>query len=114
MKRISWNKEAEHNLKAAIDGDADWIRREVNRGISALYKCADDGYIVLRYERDQEEVALVLGEGKNLKKWVPIVEELSRKWGAKTIRTHIQRPGIKRLYESLAWRQREIVMEKTL
>lgn len=113
MKRIAWSKEAALALRVSGGDDLHCIGLEIERGESALYQ-SEDGLIVLRYEPDVKELVLVLGEGKNFKTWVSIVEKLAEKWGAKSIRTHIKRPGLKRWYESLGWNEREIVMEKIL
>ncbi|NIB44725.1 hypothetical protein HBA55_34415 [Pseudomaricurvus alkylphenolicus] len=118
LKRAAWSLTAEKGLTVAARGDLPWIRQEVEKGVSALFECCIGpdrwAWIVLRYEPDQEEMVLVVGEGRGFKHFVPVVEHYARQMGAKTVRTHIQRPGLKRWYESLEWQQAEIVMRKTL
>lgn len=113
IRRIDWNLEAEANLKAAARGDLDWIRNEVHQGQAALYRCGQDGYIVGRLESDSEAV-LILGAGKNSRKWIPIFEQIMLLNGAKTIRTHIERSGLNRIYRGLGWYQDAVIMKKRL
>ncbi|NIB44748.1 hypothetical protein HBA55_34530 [Pseudomaricurvus alkylphenolicus] len=118
IQRAAWSQTAEKGLQIAARGDMDFIRWEVEQGIAALFECKEGadrmGWVVLRYEREADEMVLVAGEGKGFHRFVPIIEQYSRNLGAKTIRTHIERPGLKRWYESIDWSQREIVMSKAL
>lgn len=112
----SWNDDAERALKRSAGPDMAQIRAEVQQGMAGLYRCEAggqlDGRVVLRLEGT--ELVIVLGEGRNAKKWAGIIEDYARHIGATTLRTHIQRRGLKRIYEGIGWKQREIVMGKTL
>ncbi len=114
MKRIDWNHEAQEGLRVSAGDDLEFIKSEVERGISELYQCGNDGFVVTRYESEFNELVLVLGEGEHFHKWIPVIEEFAKRKGAKTIRTHIKREGLKRWYESRGWSQSEIVMSMAL
>lgn len=118
LKREPWSREAEKRLAISAGGDLGLIRREVETGVSALFRGLDgdddDGFCVLRYEPECREMVLVLGEGRHFKKWLPVIVEYSKKMGAKTMRTHIKRPGLIRWYEKSGWFQSEVVMGLTL
>lgn len=111
-----WNDSAEKALEVSAGPDMAMIRAEVQQGMAGLYRCEDggqlDGRVVLRLEGT--ELVIVLGEGRGAKKWAGVIEQYARHLGATTLRTHIQRKGLKRIYEGIGWQQREIVMGKTL
>lgn len=116
LVREDWSAEAEAALQVSAGEDMAWIRDEVKRGIAALYRCEDqgrlDGRTVLRL--DETELVIVLGEGRNSRKWIPVIEQYAKKIGAKKLRTHIKRQGLKRIYERAGWGQLEVVMERIL
>lgn len=114
MLRIPWSDKAEAGLVVSAGDDMALIRKEVQQGCAELYKCGSDGYLVIRYEADVRELVVVLGEGRCFKKWLPVIEDHARERGALTMRTHIKRPGLKKLYEDIGWHQQEIVMSKAL
>lgn len=67
----SWSEAAETGLAISAGEDLGWIRGEVERGVSGLFRCRrgvfDDGFVVLRYEPEFKEMVLVLGEGRHFK-----------------------------------------------
>lgn len=109
-----WSIEAEQGLLVSAGADLVVIKSEVESGISELYKLGNDGYCVVRFESEFNEAVLVLGEGRNFSRWLPVIENWARRLGAKTFRTHITSRGLQKMYERIGFKQREIVMSKTL
>lgn len=114
MIQENWSDEAEAGLIISAGADLLHIKNEVTENISQLFRMGTDGFTVLRYEREFKELVIVLGEGKNAKKWLPVIEDYARSIGANSIRTHITRVGLRRLYERIGFSQTEIVMGKKL
>lgn len=111
LTRCAWSAEAEAGLIVSAGDYLDVIKAEVIAGESVLLRAAPDGFFVARHEQDINEIVLVLGEGRNMKKWLPVFIEWAKAQGAATIRTHIKRPALKRIYERAGWEQSEIVMQ---
>ena len=118
ITQINWEPDiAYHLAKAAGSKEClDNVAEEVKRGLAQLWQITGEssGYLVTRVEREpsgEREMVLVLGEGKGAKAVIGWAVELANNHGIKKMRTHITRPGLKKIYENLGWHQREIVME---
>ncbi|MCG2581929.1 MAG: hypothetical protein KA296_13740 [Marinobacter sp.] len=71
-----------------------------------------EGWLVLRLEGsllDELELVIVLGAGHGTRAVIPLVKRYATRLGA-TIRTHITRAGLKRMYEAEGFHQAQIVM----
>lgn len=119
MKQIGWGLNAEKGLQRAAGSPVDLaaIKEEVVKGESQLWEIKSSlasGYVVTRVEEITRggplEMVIVLGEGAGAKEVIPELMTMARNYGIETIRTHIKRPGLKRIYERLGWKQSEIVM----
>lgn len=72
-----------------------------------------DGYLLTRIEAtadDARELVLIAGAGVNVRPVLRWVRELAERHGFNSIRTHIKRPGLQRIYEALGWHLSERVM----
>ena len=87
----------------------DIIAAEVAAGVSQLWRIVgnSDGWLVTRTE--PEEFVIVAGAGKNA---LPVMAWATRQALAQglSVRTHIQRQGLRRMYESLGFVADEIVI----
>lgn len=109
ITRAAWSEEAETLLMPAAYGDMPVVRAEVLRGVSVLWQVSgcSVGYLVTRQEGN--ELVLVLGAGTNSRPLLRHVLERAKAAGL-TVRTHIRREGLKRIYERLGFSLREYVM----
>lgn len=109
LKRAAWSDEAERVLAPAAFGDMDWIRAEVLEGIADLWQLGGSaaGFLVTRQEGG--ELVLVAGAGRNAAGVIRHCLGLARANGL-TVRAHIRRAGMKRIYERAGFRLREVVM----
>lgn len=103
IEQISWNDEAEAGLKVSAGADMAIIRAQVENGIAQLwrYSAADGGgYIVTRVDQQGKgpELVIVLGEGRGLHDVVPQFIEAAQSLNIKSIRTHVKRQGLIRMY----------------
>lgn len=110
MQRQPWTDEAGHALEGSARGDLDWIRREVEQGVSDLWRVVTDqggGYVVTRQE--PSELVIVAAAGSNCR---PVIRHITRRALAAGLglRTHIQRAGLRRIYEWEGWGLDELVM----
>ena len=107
---MPWTPEIGAALEGAARGDLDVIRQEVSQGISDLWRWEHDGgtgHMVTRQELN--EVVIVVGAGRGAR---PVIEHVTRRALAAGLglRTHIQRPGLRRIYEREGWALDELVM----
>lgn len=121
MKRVSfikqnWNDEAERALLPALDCDRDWIKSEVEQGVSELFYCAEFGYCVTRFEISEtlKELVLVAGSGKNLIDAVNCLAEIARNAGADRLRYHTHDWRVATLFEGAGFKEYERVFIKEL
>lgn len=106
MTRAAWCDEAAAALRPAAgsEADLDVVRVEVNTDrCTELYRVtgAAEGWLVLRLEGNvlgDRELVIVLGAGRGIRPVIPIIQRYARTLGA-TIRTHITRPGLERIYQ---------------
>lgn len=110
VQRAEWCAEAEVALEPSAFGDMPFVKDEVLAGVAVLWKAsgATDGWIVTRQEGG--ELVLVLGAGRNCRPLIRHVRDRATAAGL-TLRTHIRRPGLKRIYEREGFVLREYVME---
>lgn len=104
-----WCAEAARALDDAARGDLGWIEREVRAGISQLYRITGEcsGWVVTRQEGD--EFVIVAGAGENARPVMAWITDRALAAGL-SVRTHIQRPGLRRMYEAIGFKADEIVM----
>ncbi|WP_250655053.1 hypothetical protein [Alkalimarinus coralli] len=119
MRQIAWCPEAENGLARAAGSPAvlEAVKREVLNGEGQLWQFDQPdscGYVVTRVEETKPsgmlELVIVLGEGCGAKRVIKSFMKVAKDYGIESMRTHIKRPGLKRIYERLGWSQSEIVM----
>lgn len=93
------------------------IREEVGRGTAQLWKVAGTrkpAYVVTRLEAAPTgpELVLVLGAGENLDAVAVWADQMAEAHGW-TLRTHVKRPGMVRMYERHGWYVAEQILRKT-
>lgn len=116
-QQVIWNPVAEKALKKARATKADlsnW-KQEVSEGTAQLWQVSGDsvGYLLTRvetYAGGEDEMVLVAGAGTNCRPLITWAMNLARSHGIRSIRTHITRPGLQRIYENLGWQLAERVM----
>ena len=102
IREIDWSDDAEKGLVVAAGDDMEIIRSEVQAGISTLWKCdsvSGGGYLVTRLEHE-DEMCIVAGEGKGFFEFMPFFIKWCKQKGY-SIRTHVKRRGLVRMWESL-------------
>lgn len=107
---VAWTDAVGLALESAARGDLAEIRAEVQQGVSDLWQwqhSAGAGYMVTRQE--QKELVIVAGAGTGCR---PVIEHVTRRALAAGLglRTHIQRPGLRRMYEREGYALDELVM----
>lgn len=112
-----WTPEAAAALAKAraTPGDLEQYQRQVEQGTAQLWRLTGetDSYLLTRveeYPNGESEFVLVAGTGNNSKAVIAWAMELAKKHGLPTMRTHITRPGLQRICESLGWHEAERVM----
>lgn len=105
MKRVLWSSSAGSVLLPAA-GDKEtleFIRREVESGCADLLHFNNDvrGYAVVRAVRNEagKELVLVLGAGAGAAAFIKRMVSFATKKGFDSIRSHVRRAGLIRLYE---------------
>lgn len=116
-----WCQDAEQALAAAAGSAEDLaeVQAEVDKHLAQLWRLEGDavGWLVTRVEKTpagKQELVLVLGAGRNVRAVMTWAEQLADRHGLDQLRTHIQRPGLQRLYERSGWNAEQIVMRKRL
>lgn len=115
--QIAWGPLASKALARAraSKGDLEQWRQEVERGEAQLWRIDGEavGYLLTRVERyhnGEDELVLVAGAGTNCRPLIAWAMQLAATHGVRSIRTHITRPGLQRIYENLGWHLAERVM----
>lgn len=106
VTRHRWCEAAAAALRPAAgsERDLDLVKADVMHDrCTDLYRVTGsaDGWLVLRLEGDligDLELVIVLGAGRGIRPVIPVVQRYARTLGA-TIRTHITRPGLERIYQ---------------
>lgn len=113
LRHVSWSPAAASALETAARGDLDLIAQEVQDGRAWLYQITGEaeGFIVLRLEASAagQELVIVAAAGRNCRPVIRYLVDLADRKGW-TIRTHIVRPGLIRIYERLGFQRREVVV----
>lgn len=113
-QRLQWCESLEPLLAKAAGNDLDIIKAEVMENKAQLWALsgAAKGYVVTRVESydSYKELVIVLGVGSGAKAGIEWVKRLAKSYGIESIRTHIKRPGLARMYKAAGFYQREIVM----
>ena len=105
-------------LPAAGDGHTlAAIREDVANGEAQLWRVTNQrkpAYVVTRVEQAPHgpELVLVLGAGSGLDTVARWADEVARVNGW-TLRTHVSRPGMVRMYQRHGWHVAETVLRKT-
>ena len=108
--RVDWSEQAEQGLKVSAGEDMGFIRREVQAGIAILWRCESDknsAYAVTRCEPG--EVVIVCGEGSGLKEFGPYFIAAAKSKG-KTVRTHVRRRGLIKVWETMGLELDEYIL----
>jgi hypothetical protein len=111
IARNSWSAEAENGMLKALGQEIDFIRQEVESGVSALWSVGQ-GWVVTRAEGD--ELVIVALENCDLKNTVPQILERAKKQGFKTVRCHTKRRSLERYLLKWGVTRREIILEANL
>ena len=118
VKRAAWCAEAERALlpAAGCARHLEAIKADVkNDRTTELYRVTGTsaGWLVLRLEGtplDELELVIVLGAGKGAAAVIPIIQSYAKRLGA-TVRTHVTRAGLVRMYEAHGFQRAEIVLK---
>ena len=114
---IAWGPEAAAALGRASTSEGDLIdwQQDVTEGTAQLWRIGGEsvGYLLTRvetYANDADELVLVAAAGVNGRPVIEWAMKLAANYGIESIRTHIKRPGLQRIYERLGWHCAERVM----
>jgi len=107
VTRAAWCDRAAAALRSAAgsEADLDLVRAEVlHDRCTELYRVTGsaEGWLVLRLEGNvlgDRELVIVLGAGRGIRPVIPVIQRYARTLGA-SIRTHITRPGLERIYSN--------------
>lgn len=105
----AWCDEAEAALMPAAFGDMPIVKAEHRAGLNQLWRlggCAS-GWLVTRVEG--RELVLVMGAGRNARAVIRHCKAVAQQHGM-TVRAHIRRRGMQRIYEREGFSLREVVM----
>lgn len=98
-EKVPWSAEVEQGIKISAGKDIDDIRSEVIGGLSTVWKVTGEGvagFVVLRV--DGSELVIVCGEGQGAKFVIPWIMETARQHNL-TVRTHVKRRGLVRMWQ---------------
>ena len=109
LTRAAWSEQAEAELMPAAFGDMPIVKAQTLAGECELFRlggCAS-GWLITRQEG--RELVLVMGAGTNARAVIHHCLVIAKKHNL-TVRAHIRRAGMKRIYERVGFRVREVVM----
>lgn len=116
-EKISWTEEAGRFLATARATPADLAQwqEDVQAGTAQLWQFSGDfkSYVLTRveeYHGGQLEMVIVAGAGKNSREVIAWVTKLAKDHGIPTIRAHINRPGLCRIFQKQGYHLDEWVM----
>lgn len=111
LQRATWCTEAAEALADAARGDLDLIAAECAHQVSDLWRIGGraEGWMVTRQEPG--ELVIVAAAGRNCR---PVIRHVCARAHAAglSVRTHIQRPGLRRIYEAQGFTLDELVMRR--
>jgi len=112
-----WTRAAGEALATAraTPADLDAYRADVESGQAQLWEIPGDpvSYVLTRVEQDTAgnlELVIVAGAGQNAAETIEWFNELASKAGIPSIRAHINRPGLARIFERQGYTLDEWVM----
>lgn len=111
--RQPWSVEAEAGLIISVGDDLQIIKSMVEQNRAELWFFEGGSvevYAVVR--RDQKELVLMCVEGKGARQVIPMIEQAARRAGCTSVRAHITRLGLARMFPD--WGLKEYVYEKEL
>ena len=116
-EKITWTKEAGEALAQARATPADLAvyRADTESGTAQLWRIggAKVSYVLTRVEQDQSgarELVIVAGAGQKAAHTIRWFTELAAGAGIETIRAHINRPGLQRMFEASGFKLEEWIM----
>ena len=103
IKQIAWSDTAEDGLIVSAGEDMAIIKNQVLNGVAQLWEHnlnGTHGFIVTRLDVEGlgTELVLVLGEGSGLNEAVPLFKQVAIDLGIKSIRVHVKRKGLIRMF----------------
>jgi len=103
-------------IAEAAGEDLDEICQEVARGESEALELWAGSFAVLRIEQAPayREAVIVAGQGRNMKKALPLLEQRAKSKGADYIRAHVQRRGLVRMFQAQGYEIDHIIMRKKI
>lgn len=111
IRRATWCDQAAEALHAAARGDLDLIAAQCRHQVSDLWRIEGraEGWLVTRQEPD--ELVIVAGAGRNCR---PVIRHITARAIAAglSVRVHLVRPGLKRIYEAEGFGFAEYVLRK--
>jgi hypothetical protein len=117
---IDWNEPAERAIekaRATPELIAQW-KADQDDHKSHLWEFSGDavGYMVTRVEKTATglELVLVAASGENARPVIRWAMNMATQYGFQSIRTHITRPGLQRIYEAEGWHEKERILEVTV
>lgn len=108
---VPWTNDIDDKLRVAARGDLEIIKNQVQSGVAQLWHCQSekhDAYVVTRIDPGPELV-IVAGEGSGFMAFVPDFVAVARRSNA-TIRTHVQRRGLIRMWARFGLKLDEYVL----
>jgi len=103
INQIPWSDAAEKGLLISAGEDMAIIKNQVLNGVAQLWEHnlnGTHGFIVTRIDVEGlgTELVLVLGEGSGLNEAVPLFKQVALDLGIKSIRVHVKRKGLIRMF----------------
>ncbi|CAL9980527.1 hypothetical protein VPHD526_0008 [Vibrio phage D526] len=103
IKLIPWSDAAERGLVVSAGEDMAIIKNQVLNGVAQLWEHnlnGTHGFIVTRLDVEGlgTELVLVLGEGSGLNEAVPLFKQVAADMGINSIRVHVKRKGLIRMF----------------
>lgn len=115
--QVDWSPEAGAALSRANASPDDlkvWREQRLTGEVQLWrFSGASVGYLLTRVEvspDETRELVLVAGAGVNARPVLRWAKALAEQNGFDSIRTHIKRPGLRRMYEAQGWQLSELVM----
>jgi hypothetical protein len=108
IRWIQWNADAERALSRVEGLDLGDVKREVLEGIAQLWECGDgtqiEMYAVTRVEKHSKgkEWVWLACAGRNFHRFASAGLMAAHGYGL-SIRVHVRRPGMRRIYERLGF-----------
>lgn len=112
--KCEWSTQAECGLIVSMGDDSEILANQVKSGIAELWHFEKgetvDIWAIVRREKNQLVVCCIEGTGS--KEVVPLIEKASKKAGCDSMRVHITRKGLVRMFPN--WELKEYVYQRKL